>query len=181
MITTQQQLLLKQYQEKSFVSSILAEEACNYFSFIKNIINIPLIICNSAMVCINSSITDQELLKILNIILNSSTGLILSLISNFKIYENIQQYHQLQIKYIKLSHLIDSKLANDLENINTEFITGIIDDYDQIIETQEYSFPVRIKKRIKKQYEGKLTLPSSLSIDIISICDSNNRCCNNVI
>ena len=27
MITTQQQLLLKQYQEKSFVSSILAEEA----------------------------------------------------------------------------------------------------------------------------------------------------------
>ena len=100
MITTQQQLLLKQYQEKSFVSSILAEEACSYFSFIKNIINIPLIICNSAMVCINSSISDQELLKILNIILNSSTGLILSLISNFKIYEKIQQYHQLQIKYI---------------------------------------------------------------------------------
>ncbi len=51
MITTQQQLLLKQYQEKSFVSSILAEEACNYFSFINNIVNIPLIICNSAMVC----------------------------------------------------------------------------------------------------------------------------------
>ncbi len=82
-------ILLKQYQEKSFVSSILAEEASNYFSFIKNIINIPLIIYNSAMVCINSSITDQELLNILNIILNSSTGLILSLISNFKIYQHI--------------------------------------------------------------------------------------------
>ena len=34
---------------------------------------------------------------VLTLILNSSTGLILSLISNFKIYENIQQYHQLQI------------------------------------------------------------------------------------
>ncbi len=76
-------------------------------------INIPLIICNSAMVCINSSITDQELLKILNIILNSSTGLILSLISNFKIYEHITQYYQLQIKCTKLSHLIDGKLSND--------------------------------------------------------------------
>ena len=63
MISAQQQLLLKQYQERSFVSSILAEEACNYFSFIKNIINIPLIICNSAMVCINSSITDQRIIK----------------------------------------------------------------------------------------------------------------------
>jgi hypothetical protein len=91
-MTTQQQLLLKQYQERSFVSSILTEEACSYYSFVKNIINIPLIICYIAMVCINSSITDQELLKILKIILNSSTGLILSLISNFKIYENIQQY-----------------------------------------------------------------------------------------
>ncbi len=89
MISGQQQLLLKQYQEKSSVSSILAEGACNYFRFIKNIINTPLIICNSAMVCINSSITYQELLKILNIILHSSTGLILSLISNVKIYEHI--------------------------------------------------------------------------------------------
>ncbi len=44
----------------------------------------------------------QELLKILNIILNSSTGLILSLVSNFKIYEHTTQYHQLQIKYTKL-------------------------------------------------------------------------------
>jgi hypothetical protein len=93
---------LRQYQEKSFVSSILAEEACNYFSFIKNIINIPLIICNSAMVCINSSITDQELLKILNIMLNSSTGLILSLISNFKIYEHITQISPITNKIYKI-------------------------------------------------------------------------------
>jgi hypothetical protein len=179
MISTQQQLLLKQYQEKSFVSSILAEEACNYFSFIKNIINIPLIICNSAMVCINSSITDQELLKILNIILNSSTGLILSLISNFKIYEHITQYHQLQIKYTKLSHLIDSKLTNDIDNINTAFIQNVIDDYDAISESQEFPYPSAIKKRIKKQYDTKLSLPSSLSVDIVEI-ECKNECCVSV-
>lgn len=179
MISAQQQLLLKQYQEKSFVSSILAEEACNYFSFIKNIINIPLIICNSAMVCINSTITDQELLKILNIILNSSTGLILSLISNFKIYENITQYHQLQIKFTKLSHLIDSKLTNELETIDNEFIKSVIDDYDAITETQEFPYPNTIKKRIKKQYENKFSLPSALSVDVVEICD-NNKCCMKV-
>lgn len=176
MISAQQQLLLKAYQDKSFVSSILAEEACNYYSFIKNIINIPLIICNSAMVCINSSITDQELLKILNIILNSSTGLILSLISNFKIYEHITQFHQLQIKFMKLSHLIDSKLTNDLDNINNEFIQNVIDDYDAITEGQEFAYPNKIKKRVKKQYENKLSLPSSLSVDVVELCE-NNKCC----
>ena len=86
------------------------------------------------MVCINSIIVDQDLLKILNIILNSSTGLILSLISNFKFYEHIQQYHQLQIKFNKLCHLIDSKMTNDLESINNDFISNVVEDYDQICE-----------------------------------------------
>ena len=76
------------------------------------------------MVCINSIIEDQNLLKILNIILNASTGLILSLIANFKIYENIQAFHQLQIKFNKLSHIIDSKITNDLDTINNEYISG---------------------------------------------------------
>ena len=177
MISQPQQELLKQYKDKSFINAFLAEEAYNYYVFIKNVINIPLIITNSAMVVINAVITDQDLLKVLNIILNSSTGLILSLISNFKVYENIQNFHQLQVKFNKLSHQIDSKLTNDIESINTEFITGIIDDYDQIIETQDYGFPVRIKKRIKRQYEGKLTLPSSLAIDIVEICE-DSKCCN---
>jgi hypothetical protein len=176
MITEKQLELLKQYKDKSYINSLLAEQSYNYYVFIKNGINIPLIITNSAMVVINAVIQDEALLKVLNIILNSSTGLILSLISNFKIYENIQNFHQIQIKYNKLSHQIDTKLTNDLENINADFITSVIDDYDQIIEAQEYSFPSNIKYKIKKQYENKLTLPASLSVDIVEICQEN-KCC----
>jgi hypothetical protein len=127
----------------------------------------------------NLKYNDQELLKILNIVLNASTGLILSLISNFKIYEHITLYHQLQIKYTKLSHLIDSKLTNDIDNINTEFIQNIINDYDAITESQEFPFPSTIKKRIKKQYDNKLSLPSSLSVDIVEI-ECKNECCVSV-
>jgi hypothetical protein len=178
-ITEQQKELLIQYKEKAFISSILAEESNNYFTFIKNLINIPLIITNSAMVIINAIIVDQELLKVLNIILNSSTGLILSLISNFKIYENIQLFHQVKGKFNKLSHIIDNKLTNDSENITPEFITNVIEDYDQIYDGMEYTFPSSIKKRIKKQYEGKMTLPVSLSIDIVELCHKPSLCCAN--
>ena len=52
MITDSQQQLLKQYQDKAYINALLAEESANYYNFIKNIINIPLIICNNAMVCI---------------------------------------------------------------------------------------------------------------------------------
>jgi len=149
MITTAQELLLKQYQEKAFISAILSEESCNYYSFIKNLINIPLIVCNSVMVCINSIITDQDALKVLNIILNASSGLILGMISNFKIYEKINQYHQLHIKFNKLSNLVDSKLTNELETLNINFIENIIDDYNNITEGQEFAFPNKIRNRIK--------------------------------
>ena len=92
MITENQISLLNTYRDRSFINSILAEQSYNYYNWIKNIINIPLIICNTGMVAINGSIENQELLKILNIILNSFTGLILSFTSQFKIYEHINQY-----------------------------------------------------------------------------------------
>jgi hypothetical protein len=176
MITNQQIALLRQYKEKCYISGLLSEQSYNYYVFIKNLINIPLIIMNSAMVIINSTIENQELLKILNIILNSSTGLILGLISNFKVYENIQSFHQLQSKFNKLSHQIESKL-NDPENISIDYVNSIVEDYDVIYDNIEFNFPNSIKKRIKKQYDGKLSLPSSLSVDIVDICE--NRCCNN--
>lgn len=174
MITSQQEILLKQYQEKSFISALLAEEACNYYHMIKNIVNIPLIICNSIMVCINSIIIDPDLLKILNIILNTSTGLILSLISSFKIYEHITLFNQLRIKYTRISHLLDTKLTNEIDKIDNDFIQSIINEYDTITETNEYQFPLHIRAKIKKQYETKLSLPSSLAVEIVE-CDS--KCC----
>ncbi len=179
MISQAQELLLKTYKEKAFVSALLAEESCDYYCFIKNIINIPLILCNSVMVCVNSIITDQDTLKILNIILNSSTGLILGMISNFKVYEKINQYHQLYIKFNKLSNLIDSKMTNELENLNINFIESVIDDYNNITESQEFAFPNKIRNRIKKQYENKLSLPLSLNADII-VCEKSNCCSSKV-
>ena len=128
------------------------------------------------MVCINSIIEDQNTLKILNIILNSSTGLILSLISNFKIYEQINQFHQLNIKFNKLSNFIDSKITNDYDNITADFINNMIEDYQTITESQDFNFPNKIKIRVKKQYEGKLTLTIALSCDIVE-CKS---CCDRV-
>ena len=68
MITPEQKELLKQYQDKTFINALMAEEGYNYYNFLKNIINIPLIVCNTAMVIINSLISNEDLLKILNII-----------------------------------------------------------------------------------------------------------------
>ena len=86
----------------------------------------------------------------------------------------------MQIKFNKLCHQIDSKMTNDLDNINNDFISNVVDDYDQISESIEFAYPNSIKKRIKKQYEGKMHLPASISIDIVNLCNTDNKCCGKV-
>ena len=179
MITEKQLELLNSYKDKCFVSAILCEQSTNHYSFIKNIINIPLIICNSVMVVINSIVLDDNTLKILNIILNSSTGIILSLISNFKIYEKINEFHTSYIKYNKLMNCIHSKITNNYDDITGDFINQIVNDYDNITDNLNYGFPAKIKKRTKNQYHH-MTLPLSLSVDIVTISDEckYTNCCN---
>ena len=101
------------------------------------------------------------------------------MISNFKIYEKINQYHQLYIKFNKLANLIDSKMTNELENLNITFIENVIDDYNNITESQEFAFPNKIRNRIKKQYEDKLTLPLSLNADIVQY--EKSSCCTSKV
>ncbi len=80
------------------------------------------------------------------------------------------------MKYTKSTHLIDSKITNDIETIDNDFIQQIINDYDTISDSCDYSFPLSVRKKVKKAYENKLSLPSSLSFDLVTVCE-NNICC----
>ena len=53
----------------------------------------------------------------------------------------------------------------------------IINDYNNVLEQQDYPYPSAIRKRIKKQYEEKMTLPLSLSADIV---ECKSKCCTPV-
>ncbi len=44
----------------------------------------------------------------------------------------ISLFGKIRVKYTKLSHLIDSKTTNKLDNIDNEFIQFVINEYDAI-------------------------------------------------
>ncbi len=53
----------------------------------------------------------------------------------------------------------------------------IINYYGAITESCEHSFSSPVRKKVKKDYENKLTsLPALLSIDVVIVCESN-KCC----
>jgi hypothetical protein len=168
--------LLTSYKDKAYIMGILCEQSYNHYSFIKNMINIPLILINSTMTVLNSIIDNSNDLKIPNILLNSTTGLIIAFTTNFKVYERINSFHQSQSKYNKLYTDIEKILILNPDEITNEKINNIIETYEALIDNMEFSISNRIKERVKKEFNNKLNLPSILSVDIVECKDKCNCC-----
>ncbi len=86
-ISQEQIKLLESYRDKAYITSILCSQSAEHFSFLRSIINIPLILSSSTMTVLNSMDSTgggNNNMKYVNIVLNAWTSLILSLVGNFK-------------------------------------------------------------------------------------------------
>jgi len=84
-ISVEQIKLLESYRDKAYITSILCSQSAEHFSFLRSIINIPLILSSSTMTVLNSMDSTEgsnNNMKYANIILNAWTSLILSLVGN---------------------------------------------------------------------------------------------------
>ena len=162
-MTPQQLTLLQAYRDKAYVSNILCEESSNFYSHIKSLVNIPLILSSSLMAILNCSSFDAESMKVPNVVVNSVNALLLSLISNFKLVEKSSNFKSIGNKFNKLCHGIEDKLTNDQDNLTTEQIRLFIAEYDNLNESLEYPYLEYIKSRVQKKYKGEKSLPNCLN------------------
>jgi hypothetical protein len=65
-------------------------------------------------------------------------------------------------------------MTNEFETIDNDFIQLVMNEYDVISEATDFQYPQHIRAKIKKQYEDKLSLPSSLAVEIV---ECRNDCC----
>jgi hypothetical protein len=159
------------YQQRCFINSLLYQQSLDYNIFLRNIINIPLILISGVLTILNS-IMDEKDMKIINIVLNGTVGLILGIMNNFKINDKIAVFKNQKAKMIKLQHKIDS-FINSSATIDAKDVEDIVASYDGMIEELEFPIEEFIKKRIKKKYI-KFNLP--LSLMVVDDC-SGELCC----
>ena len=165
MIEQNQINLLVAYRDRSYVYGVLCNRSFEFFSFIRSITNIPLILISSVMAIMNSSTFNAEDMKLYNIIINSLTALLLGLISNFKLAEKDADFKKLGQSMTKLCHQIEDDLNNNLEYITVDEIRQRVKEYDSLIETLDHSFPSFIKNKVKDMYKENRTLPSCLNCE----------------
>jgi hypothetical protein len=158
--------LLQQYRDKSYILAILSNETSDYYSYLKRIINIPLIILNTTLSIVNALNVNHIVINYINVVSNISLALIIGFSITNHIYEKQINFRNLYLKYTKLTHLIEDKLTNEIDNIKKEDLTNIIKEYDLISEFYEFPYPNFIKKKIRNRYlNSKRTLPNILYND----------------
>ena len=98
-LTIDQKNVLIQYRDKTYLMALLCGRSHSYYSFIKQIINIPIILSNSVLAVINGSSIDDEKLKVINVITNAFSALMIMLINNFAITEKISCFKETSVKF----------------------------------------------------------------------------------
>lgn len=162
--------ILKKYNERIFISSILCDLSYNFYSNIYNLSMLPTIIGSSILTILNSSEVPDNVLKIINITVNGANTLILALMNSYKITDRMNNFKNNKIKFTKLNHLCESMLnKSDLASLPSgdikNTIDNIINEFDKLQEELIYQYPTHIRSKVIKKYGATYTLPNSLEIE----------------
>jgi hypothetical protein len=110
---------------------LLTSSACNYWSYVKFLFSIPLVLTSSAMCIINSISEDANAVKIPNIVVNAVSVLIVSLNNNIKASEKCDAYRKLSQQFMNLSQ--DIEQYDDENLITKEKFEVLMIKYDNLI------------------------------------------------
>jgi hypothetical protein len=110
---------LNKLLDKAECMVLLTSSACNYWSYVKFLFSIPLVLTSSAMCIINSISEDANAVKIPNIVVNAVSVLIVSLNNNIKAGEkcddeNVITKEKYEILMIKYDNLINDCAFEDI-------------------------------------------------------------------
>ena len=155
--------LLQEYRDKCFVYNILCEKSYEYYSKLKSILSVPLIMSSSIMTILNSGTFEPEAMQIPNIAINAITAFFISIMNNFKLSEKAGNFRNLSLRYMQLLHYIEDKLNSEGDGIDAQDFREIIKSYDDLASQNEFLIPNHIKNKVRKVYTGHKYLPNILN------------------
>lgn len=137
--------------DKCECMTLLCTRASSYWSMVKFVFNIPLVLTSSAMCIINSISEDANEIKIPNIVVNACSVLIMSLLNSIKPSEKFELFKKLSQQFMLVSQELEMLEDTDEDYKNKLNIISL--KYDNLI--QDCSFeeiPQRFKNSIAKMY-----------------------------
>ena len=125
--------LWQKYREMARIMSILCNRTAGWYNLWKQIVMIPLIILSSSLAVLNGSFQDNNGMRIVNIVCNSITAVLIGINSQLRISEKASMYYDLASKFSKLEHSIEQNVS--LRDVSSDKLNNFIQTYDTLMES----------------------------------------------
>ena len=161
--------IIKEYYDKSFISSLLCELSYNYYSYIYQMIIFPTILTSSILTVLNASEINKNVIQYFNISINGINTVFLTINSYFKFNDRSLHFKIMRFKFNTLNHKIESLIHK--KKIETSLIINmdeIINEFDGLYNDIQFQFPSHIKTKVINRYGKTRKLPNSLAIEVES-------------
>ena len=145
------------YKDYSYIMYILCDKTAAFYSKIKNIINIPIVICSTSLSILNTAdfINNTDLITItrnISIGFNLLIAISVAILNLFKITEKEYSFKIHSEQFLQLNNKINTEIAKS-KTIHTKVdIMSIINEYNIYCEMISFHIPSTIRKRITKKY-----------------------------
>lgn len=151
---------IQELLDKCEAMSILTNKATGYWSLIKTIFQIPLILTSSVMCILNSFDNGKGNMKIPNVVVNGVSVLLMAYQNQLKVAEKVELFKSLSNNFLQLAHQIEGL---DMEKLDRNIINNLIDKYDGYVMSCLFEdIPTRYKIEVRDIMEGK-ALPLQLN------------------
>lgn len=161
--------ILKDIDYKCGIYNILCIKSSSYYNKLASFINIPLITFSTGMTVANSSIKDDKILSIFNVIFNLFTAILVVLSSTYKFDSKMDDFKAYNMRFVRLQYdcnkLIDkikdknedeyqANELNELYELN-EKVYSLKKIYDDIT-LNMHDIPASICINVYKTYKNKI-------------------------
>jgi hypothetical protein len=170
MLTLQERI--EKLLSKSEAMVLLCSKASGYWSMIKFVFNIPLVLTSSAMCIINSISEDANVVKVPNIVVNAISVLIISLNNSIKASEKCDLFRRLSQQFL----LLAGQIENDNEITDSEFQLISLKYENLINDVLFEEIPTRYKLQVAESFKNRVvplqlngTIGNNVKVEIVKI------------
>jgi hypothetical protein len=145
------------YKDYTFIMYTLCDKTASFYSKIKNVINIPIVICSTGLSILNTTSFDQDtdrfiFISYLGIVLNLLIAMSVATLNVFKITEKEFSFKSHSMNFLKLHNKINAEIAKCKTIMIDIDILSIINEYNLLCEYITFHIPSRIRRDIQKHY-----------------------------
>ena len=152
--------MIETYNDFSYIMYIICDMTASYYSRIKNIVNIPIIICSTGLSILNttelsdSSFDNIVIIRNCGIAFNLLIALSIAILNAYKITEKEFSFKSQSVNFLKIHNKINVDLAKCRNTMSQVDILDIVKEYNLLCESICFHIPSHIQAYVKRNYRN---------------------------